>query len=95
MKSTKSREVGFTNDAKLRTNMIDQLHTDFVMAKYKAICYVANTIKIHIQKIIHLIYRQELFKNKQKEIDELLIDYLVPIMGDLDHTVLIEEWKQK
>ena len=85
----------FPNDVKLRINLIDQLHTDFVMAKNKAIYSVANTIKkLHIQKIMHLIYKQELYKNKQKEIDEHLIYYLVTIMGDLDHPALIEEWIQ-
>ena len=86
----------FPNNVKLRINAIDQMDTDFVMAKNKAIYSVANTIKkLQIQKIMHLIYKQELYKSKQKEIDEILIDCLVLIMGDLDHPALIGEWKQK
>ena len=26
--------------------------------------------------------------------DDLFIEYLVPIMADIDHAALIEEWKQ-
>ena len=80
----------FPNTVKLRINVIDQLDTDFFMAKNKAIYSVTNTIKkSQIQKIMHLIYKQELYRNKQKEIDELLIYYLVPIMGNLDHPAFI------
>ena len=62
------------NDMKLRINVIDQLDTYFVMAKNKAISSVANTIKkLHIQKNMHLIYKQDFYKDKQKEIYELFI----------------------
>ena len=55
------------NDIKLRINLIDQLDIDFVMAKNKSISYVANTIKtLHIQKNMHLIYKQDFYKDKQK-----------------------------
>ena len=44
------------NDVKLRIDLIDQMDTDFIMAKNKAISSVANTIKkLHIQKNMHLI----------------------------------------
>ena len=65
------------------------------MAKNKAISYVSNTIKkLYIQKNMHFIYKQDFYKDKKKEIDELFIEYLVPIMGDLDHPALIKERKQ-
>ena len=55
------------NDVKLRINVIDQLDTDFFMAKNKAISSVANTIKkLHIQKNMHLFYKQDVYKDKQK-----------------------------
>ena len=82
------------NDLKLRIHGIDKLDTDYVIKKNKAISSIENTIKyLHIQKNMHLIYRQDLYKDKQKEINELFIEYLIPIMGDLDHPTLIEEWK--
>ena len=43
---------------------------------------------------MHLIYKQDFYTDKQKEIDKLLIEHLVPIMDDLYHPMLIEEWKQ-
>ena len=47
------------NYVKLRIHVIDQLKTDFVMAKNTSIFYVANTInKLHIQSHLHLIYKQ-------------------------------------
>ena len=66
------------------------------MAKNKEISPVANTIKkLHIQKNIHLIYKQENYKYKQKEIYDLFIEYLFPIMEDLDQLALTEERKKK
>ena len=74
--------------------MIDQLETDFVMAKNTAIFSVANTIKMHIQKNIHFIYKQDFYKDYYKEIYELFTKCLVPVTDNLDHPELIEEWKQ-
>ena len=55
------------NDVKLRINVIDQLDTYFLMAKNKAIYSVVNNIKkLHIQKNMHLIYKQDLYKDKLK-----------------------------
>ena len=55
------------NDVKLIINMINQLDTDYVRVKNKAISTVANTMKeLHIHKNIQIIYKQELYKNKQK-----------------------------
>ena len=45
------------NDVKLRIHAIDQLETDFIMAKNTAISSVVNTInKFHIQSNLHFIY---------------------------------------
>ena len=71
--------------------MIHQMDTDFVMAKNKAIYAIANTIKtLYIQKNMYLIYKQDYYEDKLKEIDDLFIEYLVPIMDDIDHLALIE-----
>ena len=79
------------NAVKLRINLIDQLDTHYVMVKNKAISAVANTIKqLHIQKNMHIIYKQDLYKNKEKEIDYLFLEYLVPVMYNIDHPALIE-----
>ena len=55
------------NDLKLIIIVIDKLDKTFVMAKNKAIYSVANTInKLYIQKYMHLIYKQDLYKDKQE-----------------------------
>ena len=78
------------NDVKLKMNMINKMDTYLVMENNRAIYVVANSIKkIHIQKDMHLIYKQDFYKNKKKEIYELFIEYLVPIMDDLDHPSFI------
>ena len=43
---------------------------------------------------MHLIYKQDNYEDKLKEIYDLFIDYIVPIIEDLDHPALIEEFKQ-
>ena len=67
------------------------MDTDFVMVKNKAISAEENIIKkSHIQKSMHFIYKQDFYKDEQKEIYELFIEYLVPIMENIDHPALIE-----
>ena len=44
---------------------------------------------------MHLIYKQDFYKDKQKEIYDIFIEYLAPIMENLDDPALIEERKQK
>ena len=64
---------------KLRINLIDKLDAYFVMAKNEAISALANTIKqLHIVKYMHMIYKQDLYNDKQKEIDENLLNTLLP-----------------
>ena len=78
------------NDVKLRINVIDQLDTYFFMVKNKAVSSVANIIKnVHIQKNMYLIYKQDLYKGRKKEIGEIFIGYLVPIMENLDRPDLV------
>ena len=43
---------------------------------------------------MHLVYKQDYYKDKQKDIDYIFIEYLVPIVDYLDHPSLIEERKQ-
>ena len=50
--------------------------------------------KLHIQKNMHLIYKQDFYKDKQGETYDIFIEYLVPVVYDIDHPVFIEECKQ-
>ena len=65
------------------------------MTKSKAISSVKNAInKLHIQSDLHLIYQKNFDYDKQDEIDTLFDEYYVPLLYDLDHPALIEEWKK-
>ena len=65
------------------------------MVKNEAISAVANTIKkLHIHKNMHMTYKQDFYKTKESEIDDLFLEYLVHVMKYLEHTALIEEWIQ-
>ena len=67
------------NDLKLRINAINQLETYVVIAKNTAISSVANTInKLHIQSDMHLIHKQNLYHDKQDEIDTLFMNTIFP-----------------
>ena len=60
------------NDVKLIIHVIEQLETDFVVAKKTSISTVANIInKFHVQSDLHLIYKKNFYHNKQDEIDTL------------------------
>ena len=63
------------------------------MVKNEAISALSNTIKqLHIHKNMHMAYKQDFYKTKETEIDDLFHGYLVPVMEDLEHPTLIEEW---
>ena len=82
------------NAVKLRIDIIHQLATDYVMIKM-AIPALANTIKqLHIQKNMHMTYKQDFYTTKEKEIYYLFLEYLVTIVEDIEHPALIEEWIQ-
>ena len=65
------------------------------MVKNTAISSVANTIKqFHIWKNMHMTYKQDFYKDKKPKIDEFCIEYLVPIIDNIDHPTLNGAWKQ-
>ena len=80
------------DDVKLRIRAVDQLETYFFMENNTEIFSVVNTIKIfHIQYYFHLIYKQNFYNEKQKEIDEIINKYHIPLITNIDHPALIEE----
>ena len=71
--------------------MIKFIHI-FFHGNKNALSSVENIIKtFHIQKNMHFIYKQYFYKDKQEKIDDHFIEFLVPIMDDLDNPTLIEE----
>ena len=62
------------------------------MVKNSALSTIANTIKqLHIDENMHMTYKEDFYKTKQIEIDDFFLEYLVPVMKDLEHTALIKE----
>ena len=66
IKQNSKQLSSLTNDVKLRIHVIDQLGTDFVMAKITAISSVANTInKFRIQSNVHWIKKKDSYYDKE------------------------------
>ena len=42
-----------------------------------------------------MTYKQDFYGINQKEIDDLFLEYLAPVIEYLEHPALIEEWIQK
>ena len=43
---------------------------------------------------MYITYKQDLYNNKEKEIDYLFPEYLSPVIDNIERPALIEEWKQ-
>ena len=72
--------------------MVCQMKTDFVMVKNEAIFAEANTIKqLRIYKNMHMPYKQDFYKTKEKGIVYLFLKWLVPVMKNIEHPALIKE----
>ena len=39
-----------------------------------------------------MTYKQDFYKTKYTETDNLFMEYLVSVMEDIEHPALIEEW---
>ena len=80
---------------KLRIHEIVKQKTYYDMACNTSIYSVANTIKkLHIQYPLSFVYQQNLNHDKQDIIDENFHQYYLPLVKDIDNTVLIKEWKK-
>ena len=42
-----------------------------------------------MNKNMHMTYKQDFYKTKETELDDLFLEYLVPVMEDLEHPTLI------
>ena len=77
---------------RLRINLVDQLKTDYVMIKNEALYAVSNTIKqLHIHKNMNMTYKQDFYKTKHSEIDDLFLEYLVTVMKDIEHPAFTKD----
>ena len=74
------------NDVKLIIILIGKLDTDYAIVKNKAVSVVAKTIKqLYLQKNMHMTYKKDFYNIKEKEINDLSLEYLVPVMDDIEH----------
>ena len=91
-----SKQLNFiSNDVILRINLFDQLKIDYFMVKNEAISAVANTFKqFCIHKNMHMAYKQDFYKAKETGKYDLFMEYLVPVMEDIENPALIKEWIQ-
>ena len=72
-------------------NLANQTKTDYVMIKNDALSAIENTIKsLHVHKNMHMTYKQDFYKTKQKEIDDLFLEQLAPVTKDLKQPELIK-----
>ena len=39
-----------------------------------------------------MTYKQDLYKTKEREIYDMFLEFLVPVMKNIEHPALIEEW---
>ena len=63
------------------------------MVKNEAIYAVADTIKqLYIHKNMHMTYKQDFYKTNEKEKYYLFLEYLIPVMKDIEHPTFIKEW---
>ena len=61
------------------------------MVKNEALSDAANNIKqLHIHKNMHMTHKQDFYKTKEKEIDDLFLESLVPVVGDIYYPSLIK-----
>ena len=79
---------------KLRIHAIDK-QKNHVIAKTTEIYSVTNTTKkLHIQSDLHLVYKQNFYHDKEKEMYELFDEYHIPLLKDIDHPELIQQWRR-
>ena len=65
------------------------------MECYKEIYYASNTIKkLHIQSNLNSGYIHNFYHDKKGSIDDMFYQYHIPLLKDIDHPALIQEWKK-
>ena len=77
-------EIVFNNDSNIFLSLSILSAANYMISRK------CNQLRLHIQKNIHMTYKQDFYKNKYKEIYDLFLEYLVPFMDDLEHLALIE-----
>ena len=65
--------------------------SEFLIACYKKIPYVVNTInKYHIHSYLHYGYIHNFYHDKQEIVDEIFCQYIKPLLKYIGHPTLIQ-----
>ena len=68
--------------------------SDYVMTCNTEITSISNTLKkLWIQSYFHSYYIQNIYNDKQGSTNNIFISYVEPLLDDINHTALVQEWK--
>ena len=68
--------------------------SDYVMIFTTEILSISTTLKkLWIQSDLNSSYNQTLYNDKQEIINNTFIIYVEPLLDDINHPALVQEWK--
>ena len=73
---------------------MDVQDSDYVIICTKGITSISNTLKkLWILSDLYSSYIQTIYKYKEESINNIFITYVEPLLDDINHPELVEEWK--
>ena len=82
------------NDVKQITYAEETDNSDKVMTCINTIPSTSNTLKnLVVNKSLHSSYIQREFNNKKYMSIKIFSSYVVPLLKDINHLTLLQEWK--
>ena len=83
-----------TNEVKDIIHAEDTDNSDKVMIRNTKILSTSNTLKsLAVDKCFHSSYIQTEFNDKKEMIINIFSEYVEPLLKDINHPTLIQEWK--
>ena len=68
--------------------------SDYVLIFTTGIPYISNTLnKLWIPSDFHSSYMQTIYNDKQESINNIFVTYVEPLLDNINHPALVEEWK--
>ena len=82
------------NDVKQRIHAEETYDSDKVMTCINTIPSTSNTLKnLVVNKSLHSPYIQTELNDKKEMIIKIFSAYVVPLLRDINHNALLQEWK--
>ena len=73
---------------------MDMYDSDYVMTCNTAITSISNTLKVlWIQSYLHSYLIQTIYNGKEESIYNIFSTYVEPLLDDINHSELVQEWK--